>query len=140
VNKDGTTQSNLQWAGKQVGDVVLSGFSAFEKAASTVGSFIGDLHIPGISQIASAGSVMAEAWGDGADVAKTAVDGGDVKQAAKNAGIDIAETAAGSLTEIPGAKQAVKGAVDLGGRIVKQGAKKATESTVDGSSSDSSDS
>jgi hypothetical protein len=77
VNKDGTTESNLQWAGKQIGNAFLTGFSDFEKFASKVGSFIGDLHIPVISQIASAGSVAAEAWGDEADVAKTAINCGD---------------------------------------------------------------
>ena len=136
VNKDGTTKSTAQ----MVGDTLLTGFSDVEKFFSKVGSFIGDLHIPIISQIASAGSVAAETFGDEADVAKTAIDGGDVKQAQINAGIDEGETAAGSLSEIPGAKQEIKGAVDIGTRIAKQGTKKGAESAVDCSSSDSSDS
>jgi hypothetical protein len=137
VNKDGTTESNLQWAGKQIGNALLTGFSDFEKFASKIGSFVGDLHIPVISQIASAGSVAAEVWGDEADVVKTAINGGDWKQAQKAAGIDIGETAAGAVTEIPGGKQVVKGGADIVGRIVKQGTKKGAESAVDGSSDSS---
>ncbi|HEY4048480.1 MAG TPA: HrpF/NolX family T3SS translocon protein [Acidobacteriaceae bacterium] len=129
VNKDGTTKSTAQF----VGDQILTGLSDVEKALSQVASFIGDLHIPLISQIASGASVAYQAIGDEADVAKTAIDGGNVKQAQKNAGIDLAETAVGSLTEIPGAKQAVKGVVDVAGRAIKQGVKKAGESAVDGS-------
>lgn len=136
VNKDGTTKSTAQF----VGDQILTGVSAVEKIFSQAASFIGDLHIPIISQIASGASVVDQTIGDEADVAKTAVDGGNVKQAQINAGIDEGETAAGSLSEIPGAKQAIKGAVDLGGRVIKQGVKKTVDSTVNGSSSDSSDS
>ena len=133
VNKDGTNKDNLQWGLEQTGHVLLKGVSAFEHIASQALGFVGDLKIPGISQLAALGSVATEAIGGGADVADTALEGGDVKKAAEQAGIDLGEQAFSALT-VPGAGKAIgegaKAGIEVAKRAAKEGAKQAGEGAV----------
>jgi len=83
--------------------------SKIEGVVSKVLGVIADLKIPLISQLAAAGSVGAQALSSGYELADTALEGGDMKQAGIKAGFDVGGAALGALT-VPGAGTALKGA------------------------------
>lgn len=141
VNKDGTTQSNLQHSDqvalnglKKVADAFLKVAKVFEDVLSKVAGFVADLKIPGISQLAGAASVGAEAISQAENVGQTALEGGDVKAAAKNLGVNIGETAISAFTA-PGVGKALgqgaKGAAELAARSAKEGGKEAASESAD---------
>ena len=113
VKKDGTTIEGAAYIAKAIGDVFLKIISTVEHIASQVLGVLADLKIPGISQLAAAASVGAEAIAGAADIGKTALDGGDVAEAAKQAAIGIGEQAISTLTA-PGVGKAIGKGIETG--------------------------
>ncbi len=146
VNKDGTTQSTVKHEDKEAlnglkkfAKGLLKVVKVFENVASKIAGFVADLKIPGISQLAGAASVGAEALSQAANVGQTALEGGDVKGAAKQLGVQVGETALNALTA-PGAGKAlgegVKGITDLAARSAKEGGKQVASEGAQDSASD----
>ncbi|HEY4049805.1 MAG TPA: HrpF/NolX family T3SS translocon protein, partial [Acidobacteriaceae bacterium] len=88
--------------------------------ASKVAGFVGSLNIPEVSQLAKAAAVGDKAIAGLANIGTTAIEGGNVGKAAKDAGIGLGETAVGSVIPGGGAK-AITGLADVAGRVAKQG-------------------
>jgi type III secretion translocon protein HrpF len=76
--------------------------------------------IPEVSQLAKAAAVGDKAIAGLANIGTTAIEGGNVGKAAKDAGIGLGETAVGSVIPGGGAK-AITGLADVAGRVAKQG-------------------
>lgn len=85
---------------------VMKGLSVFEKIGSSTLGAIAALKVPVVSQLAAVGSMVTNAVAGGLDVGRTAIDGGDVKKAAANAGKSFGSNAFSVLTA-PGAGKAV---------------------------------
>jgi len=104
---------------------VMKGLSIFEKIGSTTLGAIAALKIPLISQAAAVGSMVTNAIAGGLDVGRTAIDGGDVKRAAANAGKSFGSNAL-SVATAPGAGKAVTASTSV---IAKTAAKAAVKET-----------
>ncbi|WP_343640963.1 HrpF/NolX family T3SS translocon protein [Roseateles sp.] len=104
---------------------VMKGLSIFEKIGSTTLGAIAALKIPLVSQAAAVGSMVTNAIAGGLDVGRTAIDGGDVKRAAANAGKSFGSNAL-SVATAPGAGKAVTAST---GVIAKTAAKAAVKET-----------
>ena len=108
---------------------VMKGFSIFEKIGSTTLGAIAALKIPLVSQVAAVGSMVSNAIAGGLDVGRTAIDGGDVKKAAANAGKSFGSNALSVLTA-PGAGKAVTASASVVGKTAAKAAVKETGKQV----------
>ncbi|MGN7877232.1 HrpF/NolX family T3SS translocon protein [Roseateles sp. 22389] len=108
---------------------VMKGFSIFEKIGSTTLGAIAALKIPILSQVAAVGSMVSNAIAGGLDVGRTAIDGGDVKKAAANAGKSFGSNALSVLTA-PGAGKAVTASASVVGKTAAKAAVKETGKQV----------
>ena len=108
---------------------VMKGFSIFEKIGSTTLGAIAALKIPILSQVAAVGSMVSNAVAGGLDVGRTAIDGGDVKKAAANAGKSFGSNALSVLTA-PGAGKAVTASASVVGKTAAKAAVKETGKQV----------
>lgn len=108
---------------------VMKGFSIFEKIGSTTLGAIAALKIPVLSQVAAVGSMVSNAVAGGLDVGRTAIDGGDVKKAAANAGKSFGSNALSVLTA-PGAGKAVTASASVVGKTAAKAAVKETGKQV----------
>jgi len=121
--------------GGQLRDIAtffLKAYSFVTHVASQVLSAVAALKIPGVSWLAAAGAMGAETASGAAKIGATALQGGDVKGAAKSAGIGLATTAAGLL--IPGGGKIVGEAAEVGAKEAgkswsKQAVNEATDIT-----------
>ena len=108
---------------------VMKGLSIFEKIGSTTLGAIAALKIPVLSQVAAVGSMVSNAVAGGLDVGRTAIDGGDVKKAAANAGKSFGSNALSVLTA-PGAGKAVTASASVVGKTAAKAAVKETGKQV----------
>ena len=108
---------------------VMKGLSIFEKIGSTTLGAIAALKIPILSQVAAVGSMVSNAVAGGLDVGRTAIDGGDVKKAAANAGKSFGSNALSVLTA-PGAGKAVTASASVVGKTAAKAAVKETGKQV----------
>jgi len=93
VRKDGTNMDNAEFAGHEI----LHGLS---EAAGFMGKVLEKTlgKIPGVGKVlAAGGETLASAISGALNVADTAVQHGDVKQAGKKMGYDVAQTAVESI-------------------------------------------
>ena len=135
VNKDGTTKSD----GQVIGSDILGGLQKVWGVMSDIASAVGGLHIPLISQIADGAAVVDSALSGAAGMGKTALDGGDMKQAGIDMGVGIAGAGLGAIA--PGAGKAVTGVADVLERAGKEAGKQAADqvtSSIKNPASDSS--
>jgi type III secretion translocon protein HrpF len=110
---------------QDVGSFLTKAGSVLLNIGSTILSGIAALKIPGISQVAALGSVAAAGGAGALNVAHTAIEGGNVKQAGIDAGVSTAGAAFSSIVA-PGAGQAVtKGFAAAGGKALGQAGGKA---------------
>jgi type III secretion translocon protein HrpF len=107
----------------------MKGLSIFEKIGSTTLGAIAALKIPVLSQVAAVGSMVSNAIAGGLDVGRTAIDGGDVKKAAANAGKSFGSNALSVLTA-PGAGKAVTASASVVGKTAAKAAVKETGKQV----------
>lgn len=117
------TGGDVKQAGKDMAHGLLStGSGIIQGAADLVDATVGK--VPGLGKLANAAvQPLATAASDGLHVADTAVEGGDVKQAAKQMGGDVAGSAVGSVVGLAdptgvasgAAAGAVANAVNKGG-------------------------
>jgi type III secretion translocon protein HrpF len=108
---------------RDVGSFITKAVSVVAKIGSAVLGGLAALKIPGISQFAGLGSVAAAGVGGAMDVANTAIKGGNVKNAGKMAGLEVAAAGVGALVA-PGAGQGIKAGAQAGAKAgVEAGAK-----------------
>jgi type III secretion translocon protein HrpF len=108
---------------RDVGSFITKAVSVVAKIGSAVLGGLAALKIPGISQFAGLGSVAAAGVGGAMDVAHTAIEGGNVKNAGKMAGLEVAAAGVGALVA-PGAGQGIKAGAQAGAKAgVEAGAK-----------------
>jgi type III secretion translocon protein HrpF len=108
---------------------LMKGLSKFYEITSKIAEALSVLPIPGFQQLMAGASVTAKAASGGFKVAETAIEGGDVKGAAKKAAIDTAVQGASAMAGavVPGGGKAVKAGVEGAEQIGKQGAKEGVE-------------
>ena len=99
------------------------------KVGSKILQKLGELEIPGLSQLAAAGAVGLRAAAGGVDVGRAALNGGDVKAAGINAAIATAGAAAGSF--VPGGSAMVKGAAGVGSAVGKGAVSGGVDAAID---------
>lgn len=102
---------------------VMKGFSVFYDISSKAMGAVAALKIPLLSQAAAFSSMVANAYSGGLNVGRTAINGGDVKDAAVKAGISFASNAI-SVGTAPGTGKA---ATTVGTEVVKTAAKGAAK-------------
>lgn len=102
----------------------MKAFSVFEEIAAAALGAVAALKIPIVSQAAAAGSMVATAVAGGLNVARTAINGGSVKEAFGEAVRDFGINAA-SVAIAPGAGQAIAKVTTK--EVVKEAVKGAAE-------------
>ena len=108
---------------KKVVSGVMKGLAIWEKIGSAALGAVAALKIPLVSQVAAAGSMVSNAIAGGLDVGRTAINGGNVKAAAAQAGMSFASNAI-SVATAPGAGKA---ATVAGGEVAKVAVKAAAK-------------
>ena len=111
---------------KKIVSGVMKGFSVFYDIGSKAMGAVAALKIPLVSQAAAFGSMVANAYSGGLDIARTAINGGNVKAEAAKAGISFASNAI-SVATAPGTGKVVTA---VGTEVAKTAAKAAAKEAV----------